>query len=425
MNDKNHSLPVYSRADCINLDTADALAPIRERFALPENTVYLDGNSLGARPVATLQRVENTIASEWGKNLIRAWNSAGWVDLPQRAGNKLAALIGASEGEVIVADSTSVNIFKLLAGVLTLPHIVDDKQRAVILSERDNFPTDLYIAEGINAMLGNRYQLKLVAAEEITAALDHSVAAALITQVNYRTGRMHNMAALNDAAAKAGTHIVWDLSHSAGAFPVNLNDVNAEFAIGCGYKYLNGGPGAPGYLYVQKNWQTRLSTPLSGWFGHQTPFQFDPHYTPADNISRFLCGTPSVLATIALDAGLDTFDGVSLDTLRQKSLALTDLFWQLMDAHCAPFGFACVAPREHAMRGSQLSFAHPDAYAIMQAIIDRGVIGDFRQPNFMRFGFTPLYTRFVDCWDAVMVIREVVLSGVWKAAKYQHRHAVT
>jgi kynureninase len=413
------------RHECEVKDSADPLAFARARFRLPADKIYLDGNSLGALPHATIEAIEASICSDWGNDLIGAWNSANWVNLPATVGAKLAPLLGVNANEVIIADSTSVNIFKLLAGVLMLPDMANNVERNIIISERDNFPTDLYIAEGINAMLGQRYTLKLVAAEEVALSMNNQTAALLITQVNYRTGYVHDMAALNAAARQAGTHIVWDLSHSAGAIPLQLNADRAEFAVGCGYKYLNGGPGAPGYLYVAGKYQTLLSTPLSGWFGHKSPFLFSVSYLPADNMQRFLCGTPSVLATVALRCGLETFDGIALQTVRAKSLALTDLFLNLMDEHCADFGFECVSPKAHASRGSQLSFAHDDAYAVMQALIDRGVVGDFRAPNLIRFGFTPLYTRFVDCFDAVMVIKAVMQSGAWRDAKYRERLAVT
>jgi kynureninase len=414
-----------NRQSCEALDSADTLAFTRQRFSLPVNKIYLDGNSLGALPVTTLSTVAASISSDWGQDLIGAWNKADWVNLPTTVGAKLAPLLGADANEVIIADSTSINIFKLLAGVLMLPDIANDPHRNVIISERDNFPTDLYIAEGINAMLGQRYTLKLVEADEVAAAMNHETAAALITQVNYRTGCVHDMAALNLAAQAAGTHIVWDLSHSAGAIPLELNADGAAFAIGCGYKYLNGGPGAPGYLYVAAKYQTLLPTPLSGWFGHKTPFLFSVSYLPADNMQRFLCGTPSVLATVALRCGIETFDGVNLQTVRAKSLALTDLFLDLMTEHCADAGVECISPKAHASRGSQLSFSHDDAYAVMQALIDRGVVGDFRAPNLIRFGFTPLYTRYVDCFDAVMMIKDVLQSGAWKEAKYRERLKVT
>ncbi|MEI6737377.1 MAG: kynureninase, partial [Pseudomonadota bacterium] len=378
-----------------------------------------------ALPRGTAAAIEKVITQEWGHDLIGSWNSAHWVNHPRTVGATLARLLGTSPDEVVVADSTSVNIFKLLAGVLALPDIANDPKRTVIVSEYGNFPTDLYIAQGVNAMLGGRYTLRLVAHNELAQALDDRTAAVLITQVDYCTGYLHDMATINQSAKNAGTHVVWDLSHSAGAIPIHLNDDGAEFAVGCGYKYLNGGPGAPGYLYVSHDWQTLLSTPLSGWFGHKTPFQFEPSFSPANNISRFLCGTPSILATVALRCGIEAFDGVEMTAIRTKSLALTDLFWQLMDEHCGNFGFVCIAPVEHRSRGSQLSFAHNNAYEVMQAIIDRGLVGDFRQPNLLRFGFTPLYTRFVDCWDAVIVIRDVMTSGAWKAAKFKKRNTVT
>ena len=412
-----------TRSDCEALDRVDPLGVIRERFSVPDNVVYLDGNSLGALPLTTISRLNDTIRREWGVGLIRSWNSADWVTLPKRVGAAIAGLLGASADEVVAADSTSVNIFKLLAGALALA-TQRHPARRVILSERGNFPTDVYIAQGIIEALGGGFELRLVEGD-IEAAFDEHTAVALITQVDYCTGRLHNMKRLNAAARRAGTKILWDLSHSAGAVPIELNQDGAELAVGCGYKYLNGGPGAPAYLYVQRALQADFPTLLSGWFGHAAPFDFSANFAPAPGIDRFQCGTPSVLAMTALSCGLDTFAGVDMLELRRKSLAQSDLFWTLMDEHCGEFGFACASPRDHAMRGSQLSFAHDHAYAIMQAIIDRGVIGDFRQPNLLRFGFTPLYLRYVDLWDAVMVIRDVMQSSTWKADRYRHRNKVT
>ena len=412
-----------TRAGCEALDRADGLAFTRARFTLPDSVVYLDGNSLGALPVATMPQLGQAIQHEWGRGLIRSWNTADWVTLPTRVGSKIADLLGAGHDEVIAADSTSVNIFKLLAGALALA-ARDDESRCVILSERGNFPTDLYIAQGINVALGRAYEIRLVD-DKIEAAFNEEVAVALITQVDYCSGRMHDMKRLNAVARENGTRILWDLSHSAGAVPVELNSSGSELAVGCGYKYLNGGPGAPAYLYVAKNLQGDFPTPLSGWFGHTSPFDFSPDYAPSPGIDRFQCGTPSVIAMQALDCGLATFEGVSMSDLRRKSLSLSDLFWQLMDIHCSEFGFSCVSPRDHVHRGSQLSFAHEQAYAIMQALIDRGVIGDFRQPNLLRFGFTPLYMRYTDIWDAVMILREVMLNSTWKTARYRQRNKVT
>ncbi len=414
-----------TRLNCAQRDADDPLRHARERFELPHNLIYLDGNSLGALPHATAPRLEDAVRQQWGRELIKSWNTQQWVDLPQRVGARLARLLGAGQDEVIVADSTSVNLFKLLAGALQLNPAAGGSSRRVILSEAGNFPSDLYIAQGINALLGDRHELRLVQAQDVEAALDDTVAVALVTQVDYRSGHLHDMARLNAAARRAGTRIVWDLSHSAGAVPLSLGADGAELAVGCGYKYLNGGPGAPGYLYVARALQAEFPTPLSGWFGHAAPFAFQPDYRPAPGIERFLCGTPSVLATLALDCGIATFDDIDMAAVREKSLDLSDCFQALMAQHCGEFGFRCIAPAARAQRGSQLSFAHDEAWAIMQAIIDRGVIGDFRQPNLMRFGFTPLYTRFVDIWDAVVIIRDVMQSGAWRGAKYQQRNTVT
>ena len=413
---------IINRAQCEALDACDSLRNHRGRFDLPERTVYLDGNSLGALPKATAARINGVVRDQWGHDLIRSWNMHGWVTLPQRIGAKLARLLGAADDEVIITDSTSLNIFKLLAGALAIKNV---SARRVILSERGNFPTDLYIAEGLNALLGGKYTLKLVEAAEIEDALNADVAVALITQVDYCSGRLHDMARLNARAKKVGARIVWDLSHSAGAIPLALNQQGAELAVGCGYKYLNGGPGAPAYLYIASALQANFAQPLSGWFGHQTPFAFASTYTPAPGIERMLCGTPSVIAMVALECGIDAFDNTSMDEVRKKSLGLSEIFRTLIDQECGDFGFTCVSPTEPDMRGSQLSFAHEHAHAIMQALIDRGVIGDFRQPNLLRFGFTPLYVRFVDCWDAVSVLRNVMLTGAWRADKYQHRNHVT
>ncbi len=414
-----------TREALVARDQKDPLRHARERFELADDLIYLDGNSLGALPRAAATSIAEVTAQQWGRDLIRSWNKHHWLNLPQKIGAKIAPLIGADANEVIVADSTSVNLFKLLAAVLQLPRVRDDANRRVIISERGNFPTDLYIAQGLNALLGNRFTLRLVDADEIKNSLDDTVAVALITHVDYRTGHVHNMADLNAAAKTAGTNIIWDLSHSTGALPVYLNVDRAELAVGCGYKYLNGGPGAPAYLYVAKNLQATLTTPLAGWLGHAAPFEFAAEYVPAAGIDRFLCGTHSAIAMAALECGVDTFENISLHDIREKSLALSDLFWQLMDEHCAQFGFTCVSPREHARRASHLSFAHPNGYAIMQALIARNVIGDFRQPNLLRFGFTPLYTRYVDVWDAVATIRDVMLREQWKAAEYQTKNAVT
>lgn len=421
-----------NRQHCLALDADDSLAPLRAQFDLPDGVIYLDGNSLGVLPKATAARVQQVVADEWGRDLIRSWNTAGWIAMPQRVGDKIAALVGAGGGEMVTADSTSVNLFKVLSAALNL-QLADDVTRTVIVSERHNFPTDLYIAESLARERG--LQLRLVDADEIPAQLDADLAVLMLTHVNYRTGRMHDMAALTRQAHDAGALVVWDLAHSAGAVPVDLNGCDADFAVGCGYKYLNGGPGAPAFAWAHARHTARMDAeqlwqPLSGWLGHAAPFDFTPNYRPAAGVSRFICGTPPVLAMAALECGVDTvlaaepFGGMA--ALREKSLALTDLFIRLVEERCAGHGLELQTPREGPLRGSQVSFARADGgYAIMQALIARGVIGDFRAPDILRFGFTPLYTRFVDVWDAVEHLAQVLGSGEWREARFNQRAAVT
>lgn len=410
-----------SRQDCERADREDPLASFRTRFSLPEGVIYLDGNSLGALPAATPSRIAQTVTEEWGQDLIRAWNSHDWVGQPRRVGDKLARLLGAAAGEIIVADSTSLNIFKLLAALLARPL---EAGRNVILSERGNFPTDLYMAQGLNQLMGGRFQLKWVDGDPADH-LSSSVAAAIITQVDYRSGRMLDMAALNARARACGTPIIWDLSHSAGAVPVQLNADAAEYAVGCGYKYLNGGPGAPAYLYVRRDLQAQTRQPLTGWFGHAAPFEFTPDYQPAGGIEQMLVGTPSVLATTALECGVDLMLEADINALRAKSVELTERFIDLVASSCASYGFELSAPREYSQRGSQVSFRHPAAWPIMQALIARGVIGDFRKPDFIRFGFAPLYVRHVDVWDAVEILKDIMDSGQWRDPRFQKLNAVT
>lgn len=409
------------RQDCERADREDALAALRGRFSLPDGVIYLDGNSLGALPVATPSRVAETVCGEWGRSLIRAWNSHDWVNQPRRVGDKLARLLGAESGEIIVADSTSLNLFKLLAALLTRPL---DADRNVILSERGNFPTDLYMAQGLNHLLGGRFELKWVDGDP-GGALDRRVAVAIITQVDYRSGRMLDMSALNARARDAGAAIIWDLSHSAGAVPVRLNADGAEYAVGCGYKYLNGGPGAPAFLYVREDRQDATRQPLTGWFGHAAPFEFTIDYRPAAGIEQMLVGTPSVLATTALECGVDLMLEADMAALRAKSVALTGRFIELVESRCSAHGFLLASPREYSQRGSQVSFRHPHAWPIMQALIERGVIGDFRKPDYIRFGFAPLYVRHVDVWDAVETLRDIMDSGIWREERYQKLNAVT
>jgi kynureninase len=404
-----------TRAECVDLDLRDPLAGHRRAFALPDGVVYLDGNSLGALPTATSARLREVVEDEWGRGLIGSWNDAGWLDAPRRVGAKIARLLGAAEDEVICADSTSVNLFKALAAALRLQQATGGGD--VILTERGNFPTDLYIAQAITGLLGNRYRLLTVPGEEVADHLDEATAVLLLTHVDYRSGRMHDMADLTRRAQRAGALAVWDLSHSVGAVPVDLAGARADFAVGCGYKYLNGGPGAPAFVFVARRHlqamrADRFAQPLAGWIGHRAPFDFSPEYEPAEGIDRFGSGTPSILALAALDCGVDTVLAAGVEPLRDKSLRLTQMFIDLVDRRCAGLGLRLVTPREPALRGSQVCYAHEQARAAVQALAARGVVGDHRRgdngPGILRFGFAPLYIRYVDVWDAVEALREVL-----------------
>ena len=429
------------RDECLALDAADRLAPLRAQFALQDvddrQIIYLDGNSLGALPEATAARVQQVVRDEWGRDLIRSWNSAGWITLSQRIGDKIARLVGAAPGELIVADSTSANLYKVLNAAVVLVTI-DAPDRRRIVSERTNFPSDVYIADTVAREHG--FELILADADEIPHQLDDRLAVLLLTHVNYRSGRMHRMGAMTRAAHDAGALIVWDLAHSAGAVPVNLNGSGtladaADFAVGCGYKYLNGGPGAPAFVWAHHRHTERMDRrqwrqPLSGWLGHADPFEFTATYRPGTGISRFLCGTPPMLSLAALECGVDVFLAAEafggLGALREKSMALTGLFIDLVESRCAGHGLTLVTPRDGGDRGSQVAFAHAtDGYAIMQALIAHGVIGDFRAPDILRFGFTPLYTRFIDVWEAVDRLAQVLRSGEWRAPRFTVRAAVT
>ena len=414
-----------TREDALALDAADPLARLRDQFSLPPGVIYLDGNSLGVLPRATAARVQQVVTEEWGQGLIRSWNRAGWITLPQRVGDKIAQLVGVGAGELVVADSTSVNLYKVLSAALSMTQ-ADAPGRRVIVSERSNFPTDLYIAQAVAAERG--FELRLVEPEELPGALGPQTAVLMLTHVNYRTGRMHDMAGLSRAAHEAGALVVWDLAHSAGAVPLALADDGADFAIGCGYKYLNGGPGAPAFVWAHPRHADRFWQPLAGWMGHAAPFEFTPGYRPAAGIARYLCGTPPVLSLAALECGVDTVLAAQalggLPALRAKSLALTRLFTAQVQAHCPTLNL--VSPADDAQRGSQVCFGHAEiGYPVMQALIARGVIGDFRAPDVLRFGFTPLYLRFVDAFDAAEHLRQVLDSGEWQRSEFNQRQAVT
>ena len=418
-----------TRKDCEARDARDPLAALRDQFALPPGKIYLDGNSLGVLPKAALARVTEVVQREWGEHLIESWNTAGWIDLPQRVGDKIARLVGADAGELVAADSTSVNLFKVLWAAASIAK-ADAPARRRIVSERGNFPTDLYIAESLARERGLELTLVESPADIEPQLARGDVAVLMLTQVDFKTGRLHDMAAVTRAAHDAGTLTVWDLAHSAGALPVHLKRDGADFAIGCGYKYLNGGPGAPAFVWAHPRHAERFWQPLAGWMGHAAPFAFTPDYQPAPGIARYLCGTPQVIGMSVLECGVDSVLAAEslggMAALREKSLALTTLFMDLVAERCAGHGLACVTPREPGLRGSQASFARAEGgYAIVQALIARGVVGDFRAPDVLRFGFTPLYLRYADVWDAVEHLREVLDSGEWRDAKFQRKAAVT
>ncbi len=400
-------MTTIDRNSCIALDQADPLADLRQQFSLPEGVIYLDGNSLGAMPKASAARAQQVIAQEWGTDLIKSWNKAGWFDLPSRLGNLLAPLIGARADEVVVTDSTSINLFKAIAAALHLQ--ADQVQRKVIITERSNFPTDIYMAEGLTRWLDKGYRLHLVESpEELTSAINAETALVMLTHVNYRTGYLHDMAAITAHAHQQGALALWDLAHSAGAVPVDLHAAKADFAVGCTYKYLNGGPGSPAFIWVPQTHQASFNHPLTGWWGHATPFAMQPSFNATAGIRRALCGTQPIVSLAMVECGLQVFAQTSMSAIRTKSLALTDLFIALVESRCQAHPLQLVTPRAHAQRGSQASFTHPHAYAVIQALIERGVIGDYREPAIMRFGFTPLYTRFIDVWDAVEGLRDVL-----------------
>ena len=398
---------------------ADPLAPFQDRFALPPGVIYLDGNSLGPLPRDTPGRLSKVVERAWGEGLIRSWNNAGWIEAPARLGAKIAQLVGAQSQEVIVADSTSVNLFKLLAAAMA-----DRPERRVILTETGGFPTDLYMAQGVAAFSPGT-EVRAVAREAILQALSQDVGLLLLTHIHYKTGEAFDMAATTSAAQAAGALTLWDLSHSTGAVFVDLNAAGADLAVGCGYKYLNGGPGAPAFLYVAERHQGRLRSPLSGWMGHAAPFDFNDDYQPAKGLDRFLCGTPPILGLAALEGGVDLMLESNLAQVFAKSQALCSLFITEVEARCEGLGLKLATPREPAARGAHVSFRHAEGYAVMQALIARGVIGDFRAPDILRFGFPALYLRYADVLAAAAHLHDVLASGIWRDTAHQVRAAVT
>ncbi|MCV2445887.1 kynureninase [Paracoccus sp. DMF] len=403
------------------MDASDPMRGLRDAFILPEGEVYLDGNSLGPATHAAQAELARAATQEWAQGLIRSWNSAGWFDLPLHLGDRIGRLVGAAPGQVVVADTTSVNIYKALHAALALR-----PGRRSIVAESGSFPTDLYIAEGVASTLpGTRLRLEGVDAPRIEDMLDGDVAAVLVNHVNYKTGALRDMAALTARIHQAGALAIWDLCHSAGALPVALDAAEADFAVGCTYKYLNGGPGSPAFIYVATRHQDQARQPLSGWWGHARPFAFETGFQGDPGIRRFQCGTQPMLSMRALKGALEVWDRVDMQALRAKSVALTELFIQLVEGLCAGCGLVLESPRDPALRGSQVAFRHDHAFAVMQALIARGVIGDFRAPATLRFGFTPLYTRHIDVLDAAETLADVLASESWRDPRFALRTAVT
>uniref|UniRef100_A0A7S3P6I0 Kynureninase n=1 Tax=Amphora coffeiformis TaxID=265554 RepID=A0A7S3P6I0_9STRA len=413
----------HPRNEAQRRDAQDSLAPLREHFLLPDGKIYLDGNSLGVLPKAVVPQLQTTVTEEWGKDLISSWNTHGWIDLPQKIGEIIAPLVGAGPGQVLCCDSISVNVFKLLSTALALR-----PGRKTILVEAQDFPTDRYVAEGLVQLLGaQQCCVKAVARDDLEQAFTSDVAVLLLSEVNYRTGYRHDMAALTQSAHAVGAMVCWDVAHSAGAMPIALDEANADFAVGCGYKFLNGGPGSPAFLYVAKRHQNQVSQPLSGWLGHRRPFDFTSSYQPADGVVRYQAGTPSVIAMRALQAALSVFDNVSLAALRQKSLALTDFFLACLHDQPGTESFGLLTPTEdpEKRRGSHVAITHPQGYAIAQALIAEGVIVDFRAPDIIRFGFAPLYNTFQDAARAVTILGSIMTSERYRETQFQERHKVT
>ena len=398
---------MLTRPACLSLDRADPLSAARARFVLPQGVIYLDGNSLGCRPKGVAERVARTIEREWGEGLIRSWNAAGWYESPGRIGAKLAPLLGAAPHQVTVTDTISVNLFKLLVAAARMR-----PGRKTILAERGNFPSDNHIVESVARLLGLRARFVPVA--EVAAAIHDDTAVVELSHVNYRTAEIQDMAAVTAAAHEAGALIVWDLAHSSGAVELHLDRDRADFAVGCGYKFLNGGPGAPSHVYVAERHLAPLDQPLTGWFAHAAPFAFGDDFARAEGIRAMLCSTPQMLSMVAFEAALDAFDGIAMADVQAKGRALGDLMLALADEKLSSLGVGIAGSRDGTRRGNHVSLTHPEGYRIMQALIARGVIGDFRAPDVMRFGFGPLYVRYVDVFDAVMALEDILKSGAWR-----------
>lgn len=416
------------RQTCAALDRNDPLSDLREEFLLPPETIYLDGNSLGPRPKGAAERAQEVITEEWGTGLIGSWNTAGWWDLPAKLGDKVSGLIGGGAGSTVVTDTTSINLFKAASAALKM-QAEDSPERRVILTQRENFPSDIYMLQGLAEQLGDGYEVRLVDDAEVTAGfpttMSAEVALVVLTHVNYRTGRLFDMGRTTSAIHDGGALAIWDLCHSAGALEIDLEGAGADMAVGCTYKFLNGGPGSPAFIWVAEALQNRFTQPLSGWWGHAKPFDMAPDYTPADGIRRYLTGTQGVISMAVAELGLDVFSRVDMGAVRAKSLELSDLFIDLVEERLSEHPVEIVTPREHEHRGSQVSITHPEGFAIMSALIARGIIGDYREPAVLRFGLTPLYIGRTDVWDTVEAARDILDNRLWDVPEFKVRGAVT
>lgn len=419
MSEESYGIDDLNREHFESLDASDRLSHLRDEFILPSDVIYLDGMSLGALPSTAEMSVSRVVDEEWGRGLIRSWNDANWIEAPQRIAGKIAPLIGAASDEVIVADSTSVNLFKLLVAALR-----NRNDRRVILMERESFPTDIYVARGVESLRPD-VELRLVPSGKLQSELNSEVAVLLLTHVDFKTGNMHDMADLTRRAHDVGAMVLWDLSHSTGAVPLELSEWQVDLAVGCGYKYLNGGPGAPSFMFAARRHHSTLDQPITAWMGHDQPFEFSLDYVPASGVRRLLSGTPPILSLAAMEAGLSVWERVDIDLVREKSITLSQSFLRIVETQLGSSEIALASSRAPERRGSHLAFHHPNAYEVIQALIARGVIGDYREPDLMRFGFTPLYTRFADVWDAAVSLVDVIKRKEWDQTQFRQRSAVT
>lgn len=410
-----------TRQDCIRLDQDDALADFRDEFDLPDNAIYMCGNSLGAMPKKAIDKANEVVLEQWRNSLIKSWNIHGWFTLSQTIGDKLATTIGAQAGEVVVTDATGLNVFKVLAAGLAL-----NPTRKKILMEGSNFPTDNYTAQGLVGLLGNQHEIVFVeGVDGILDAIDDSIAVVCLTQVHYKTGRLLDMQKITQKTHAHGAISIWDLCHSAGALPIDLNACNVDFAVGCTYKYYNGGPGSPAYVFAAKRHHGKALQPLTGWYSHKAPFAFERDYRPADNINQMLSGTQPIISLAVAEIGIEMMSRADMNDIRSKSQRLGDLFIQLIEQECGEFGFKLISPKDPQQRGSQVAMSHEHGYAIVQALIAHGVMGDFRAPDTLRFGLTPLYLRYIDVWDAVACLRDIMYSNAWQGDEFNRKLAVT